>query len=104
MPDQRVSPDRFPIKARVRRGVGVLLLAAVAGCAGPAPQPVAVVQPQDRYADCPAIYAEVQANNKKIQDLARRCRTCLPLPARGSGGAIDPRSVGRLSSTGVNPV
>jgi hypothetical protein len=70
MAEQHVSPDRFPIKARVRRGVGVLLLAAVAGCAGRAPQPVAVVQPQDRYADCPAIFAEVQANNKKIQDLA----------------------------------
>jgi len=70
MTDQPISPDRFPIKARVRRGVGVLLLAAVAGCAGRAPQPVAVVQPQDRYADCPAIIAEVQANNKKIQDLA----------------------------------
>ena len=70
MADQRISPGRFPIKARFRRGVGVLLLAAVAGCAGRAPQPVAVVQPQDRYPDCPAIYAEVQANNKKIQDLA----------------------------------
>ena len=70
MADQRISPDRFPITTRVRRGVGVLLLAAVAGCAGRAPQPVAVVQPQDRYADCPAIIAEVQANNKKIQDLA----------------------------------
>ena len=70
MADQRISPDRFPIKARVRPGVGVLLLAAVAGCAGRAPQPVAVVQPQDRYADCPAIFAEVQANNQKIEDLA----------------------------------
>jgi len=70
MADRRISTDRFPIKARVRRGIGVLLLAAVAGCAGWAPQPVAVVQPQDRYADCAAIYAEVQANNKKIQDLA----------------------------------
>src|SRR6516225_7443595 len=70
MADQYLSADRFPIKARVRRGVGVLLVAAVAGCAGRAPQPVAVVQPQDRYADCPAIFAEVQTNNKKIQDLA----------------------------------
>ena len=40
------------------------------GCAGRAPQPVAVVQPQDRYADCAAIIAEGQANNRKIQDLA----------------------------------
>jgi hypothetical protein len=39
-------------------------------CAVRAPQPVAVVQPQDRYADCAAIIAEVQANNTKIQGLA----------------------------------
>jgi len=58
------------MKARARWGVGILLLAAVTGCAGRAPQPVAVVQPQDRYADCPAIFVEVQTNNKKIQDLA----------------------------------
>src|SRR5215813_5757968 len=70
MADPRISPDRFLIKARFRRVIGVLLLAAVAGCAGRAPQPVAVVQPQDRYADCLAIFAEVQADNKKIQDLA----------------------------------
>jgi hypothetical protein len=62
-----ISADRFCIKAPACWGVGILLLAAVTGCA---PQPVAVVQPQDRYADCPAIFAEVQANNKKIQDLA----------------------------------
>ena len=70
MADHRISLERFPMKARVGWGVGVLLLTAVAGCAGRAPQPVAVVQPQDRYADCPAIFAEVQTNNKKIQDLA----------------------------------
>jgi hypothetical protein len=39
------------------------------GCAGRAPQPVAVVQPQDRYANCAAIAAEVQANNQKVGDL-----------------------------------
>lgn len=38
-------------------------------CAGRAPAPVAVVQPQDRYMDCAAISAEVQANNKKISEL-----------------------------------
>ena len=48
----------------------VAVAIALSSCAGRAPQPVAVVQPQDRYADCPAIFAEVQANNKKVQDLA----------------------------------
>lgn len=38
-------------------------------CAGRAPNPVAVVQPQDRYLDCAAISAEVTANNKKISEL-----------------------------------
>lgn len=42
----------------------------LAGCAGRAPAPVAVVQPQDRYMDCTAILAEVQANNAKVQQLA----------------------------------
>ena len=42
----------------------------LSACAGRAPQPVAVVQPQDRYVDCLAIAAEVQANNQKIQELA----------------------------------
>jgi hypothetical protein len=70
MADQYTSLDPFPVKARARWRVGALLFATITGCAGRAPQPVAVVQPQDRYADCPAIFAEVQANNKKIQDLA----------------------------------
>jgi hypothetical protein len=41
----------------------------LSGCAGRAPQPVAVVQLQDRYANCAAIAAEVQANNQKVGDL-----------------------------------
>ena len=43
---------------------------ALSACAGRAPQPVAVVQPQDRYVDCLAIAAEVQANKQNIQELA----------------------------------
>ena len=35
-----------------------------------APQPVAVVQPQDRHSDCAAITAEVEANNQKVRELA----------------------------------
>jgi len=53
----------FPIWAVI----GVL---ALAGCAGRSPQPVAVIQPQDRFMDCPAIQAEVLANNAKVQELA----------------------------------
>jgi hypothetical protein len=45
------------------------LLLCMGACAGRAPAPVAVVQPQDRYMDCAAISAEVQANNKKIAEL-----------------------------------
>jgi hypothetical protein len=47
-----------------------LMIMALDACAGRAPQPVAVVQPQDRFADCAAIFAEVQTNNQKIQYLA----------------------------------
>lgn len=47
--------------------IGASLL--LGACAGRAPNPVAVVQPQDRYMDCAAISAEVQANNKKISEL-----------------------------------
>ncbi len=47
--------------------IGVSLV--LGACAGRAPNPVAVVQPQDRYMDCAAISAEVQANNKKISEL-----------------------------------
>src|ERR1700730_13489542 len=46
------------------------MMMALVSCAGRAPQPVAVVQPQDRYTDCAAIAAEVQANNQKVQELA----------------------------------
>ena len=50
----------------------LLLAAAVVltACAGRSPQPVAVVQPQDRYMDCAAIEAEILANNKTVQGLA----------------------------------
>jgi hypothetical protein len=51
----------------------LLLLATVVvclgACAGRTPAPVAVVQSQDRYMDCGAINAEVQANTKRIAEL-----------------------------------
>lgn len=50
-----------------------LILAAAAlaaGCAGRSPNPVATVQPEDRYLDCTAIEAEIVANNNTMQGLA----------------------------------
>jgi hypothetical protein len=51
-------------------GIAVFAALAVSGCAGRAPAPVSVVQPQDRYMDCAAIMIEVQSNNAKVQQLA----------------------------------
>jgi uncharacterized protein YcfL len=48
----------------------LLCLLSCAACAGRAPQPVAVVQPQDSFMDCTAIIAEVEANNRRVQELA----------------------------------
>ena len=42
---------------------------ALSGCAGRAPAPVPVVQMQDRYANCTAIMAEVNANDQRISEL-----------------------------------
>ena len=43
---------------------------ALCACAGRDPQPIATVQPQDTYASCGQITAEIQANNIKVQELA----------------------------------
>src|SRR6202790_960949 len=51
-------------------GLAVGIAVAVGGCAGRSPQPVAVVQAQDRYSDCTAIAAEIEANNQKVKELA----------------------------------
>lgn len=40
-------------------------------CMGRSPDPVAVVQPQDQMMNCAAIFAETQANNAKVQQLAK---------------------------------
>lgn len=45
-------------------------IVVIAGCAGRAPQPVAVVQPHDQGSDCIAVQAEIQANNTRVQQLA----------------------------------
>lgn len=54
----------------LRAYVAIATAIVLAGCAGRAPQPVALIQPQDRFDDCAAIAAEVQANNAKIHELA----------------------------------
>lgn len=51
------------------KSICIVSMLALAACAGRAPQPVAVVQPQDRYMDCAAIQAEILANNRTIQGL-----------------------------------
>jgi hypothetical protein len=43
---------------------------ALTGCAGRDPEPVASVQPQDVYADCTMIRAEIEGNNIKMKELA----------------------------------
>jgi hypothetical protein len=43
---------------------------ALSGCAGRDPQPIATVQPQDQFADCTMIRAEIEANNAKVKELA----------------------------------
>lgn len=49
--------------------MAIVLAALTAACAGRAPSPVAVVQPQDRFMDCSAISAEAQANTARVQAL-----------------------------------
>lgn len=54
-----------------KTAMAAALFMGLAGCAGRAPAPVAVVQAQDRFMDCSAISAEVQANNKRISELGQ---------------------------------
>jgi hypothetical protein len=46
------------------------LAAAVVGCAGRDAQQIPTVQVQDATSDCAMITAEIQANNKRAEDLA----------------------------------
>lgn len=62
-----------PLKGGLTMRLAILAIgiaALVSACAGRSPQPVAVVQPQDQFSDCAAIMAEVEANNRKVQELA----------------------------------
>jgi hypothetical protein len=55
----------------MRTIVLVTAAALCAACAGRDAQPVAVVQPHDQTSDCAMITAEIQANNIKVNDLAK---------------------------------
>jgi len=43
---------------------------ALAGCAGRAPQPIAVATSQDDSLSCSSVRAEIDANNARMQSLA----------------------------------
>jgi hypothetical protein len=55
---------------KIRNLVIGTIAVSLIGCAGRSPEPVAVIQPQDRFMDCPAIQTEVLVNNAKVQGLA----------------------------------
>jgi hypothetical protein len=57
-------------EGRARASLAAAVAIGLSACAGRAPAPVKVVQPQDRFMDCNAIFSEVQANNAKVQQLA----------------------------------
>jgi len=51
--------------------MAVVLVAQLGACAGRDPQMTATVQPQDMQSDCPAITAQIVANNTRLGDLKR---------------------------------
>jgi hypothetical protein len=51
-------------------GVAALAALALAGCAGRDAQPIATVHVHDTTSDCAMITAEIQAINKRAEDLA----------------------------------
>jgi hypothetical protein len=53
---------------RVNPLVVALFATAVAACAGRAPQP-ATLQSEDKTLDCPAIFAEISSNKRRIEEL-----------------------------------
>src|SRR5579872_5735063 len=65
---------RRPFEERLTMGSKVFWTVAVglalAACAGRDPAPIASVQPQDMYADCTMIRAEIEANNAKAKELS----------------------------------
>ncbi|HUS96854.1 MAG TPA: hypothetical protein VMX97_08965, partial [Hyphomicrobiaceae bacterium] len=72
-----VSPCYTPFQGglwgmRLQGIVAATCVAAILGaCMGRTPDPVAVVQAQDQTMGCTGILAEIQANNAKVQQLAK---------------------------------
>ena len=63
----------------------------VASCAGRAPAPVALIQPEDATIDCLGIKAEVKQNNKRVIELAKEKNLKLAQNvAAGVGGLFVP--------------
>jgi hypothetical protein len=86
-PTQKSRAGRRIFLTPTKYVVLVIAVGALAACAGRAPNPVAVVQPQDRFMDCPAIQTEVLANNARVQDLASESGNKVALNvAAGVGG------------------
>jgi hypothetical protein len=55
----------------LRRLIAMCCAAILAACMGLPPHPIPVVEPQDGYMDCTAIYAEVRENNRRVEELGR---------------------------------
>jgi hypothetical protein len=51
-------------------GATIVAGVALSSCAGRDAQPISTVQQEDAYSDCTMIRAEIEANNKKAQQLA----------------------------------
>jgi hypothetical protein len=51
--------------------LSIALVAQLSACAGRDPQMTATVQPQDMQSDCPAITAQIVANNNRLADLKK---------------------------------
>jgi hypothetical protein len=68
----RFQSGGLPVQGVFMRAIWIVASAALAlaGCAGRDAAPVATVQPQDAHSDCSMINAEIQANNKRAEELA----------------------------------
>ena len=64
------TPISHTMNIRIQPLASVFISLLICACAGRDPQLVGVVQPHDRSMNCSAIFAEIEANNRKIEQLA----------------------------------